>query len=369
MTMRWIEGFEARLHENLQAETYGQDGTGGYGGVTTAGAGTAGRKIGKSLRVSDGATFTTPVLVPAASNTWIIQFAIRKGAGTNMAGGGFVKCVLNGSGTQLEIRQVNGAREGTWALEVFRGVTSLGQTQDYAYGGQRTWMCFQAEVVINTGTSGSVNIKAWDYFNNSTTALNLTSQNTADQGVAAMDQVIFALNDQLDSVEQWDDIVIMDNAGSVNNAQTAVPFLIFGALPNGDGPTVDWDPSTGSTHWNLLASVATVSGNGEEVTSDTVTELEQFPFADIPEMSDGGTPAIAGMMVDIHGAMKNSGTRTLRVNVDDPVGGNADVATDLIFSNLVLTARTLIMETNPVSAVAWTLADLEDHYIGFKLHA
>ena len=89
----------------------------------------------------------------------------------------------------------------------------------------------------------------------------------------------------------------------------------------------------------------------------------------LPLMSDGGTPTIAGAMIDIQGAMRNSGSRTLRVNVDDPVGGNADVATDLIFSNLSPTARTLIMETNPVSTVAFTLADLEDHYFGFKLQA
>jgi hypothetical protein len=368
MTMRWMEGYESRLHETLQAETYGQDGTGGYSGAAAGGAGTAGRKMGKSMRMSDNSTFLTPVLVASPTNTWIVQFAVRKGTDSTIAGSPGVKFFKQASGLQMEVRQVDGARTGTYALEAFRGVTSLGKTQDYAYGSQRTWMCFQIKVVIDT-TVGVVNIKAWDYFNNSSTDLNLTSQNTADQGSAGMDQVGWSINSQLDTVEQWDDIVIMDDAGAVNNAQTSVPFLVFGALPAGDGPTTDWDPSTGATNWNLLASVATAAGNAEEVTSDTVTNLDQYDFADIPEMSDAGTPAIAAMMVDIHGAMKNSGTRTLRVNVDDPVGGNADVATDLLFSNLVVTARTLIMEDNPVSAAAWTLADLEDHYIGFKLHA
>ncbi len=368
MTMKWMEGFEARLHETLQAETYGQDGTGGYGGIATAGLGTIGRKIGKSLRTTGAATFTSPVLVGSPTNTWTVQFAIRKGLKATMVGTPGVKFYKQAAGLQLEIRIVDGARPGTWALEVFRDVTSLGKTKDYAFGGPRTWMCFQAKVVIST-TVGSVNIKAWDYFNNATTDLNLTVINTAFQGSNGMDQVAWSVNTQNSTSLQFDDVAIMDDAGSVNNTQTSVPFLVYGALPASDGPTVDWDPSTGGSHADHLNSVATSAGNSKEVTSDTVTDLDQFDFADIPEMSNAGTPTIAAVMVDIHGAMKNSGTRTLRVNVDDPVGGNADVATNLVFSNLVLTARTLVMETNPVSAIAWTLADLEDHRLGFKLQA
>ena len=368
MTIRWIEGYEARLHETLQGETYGQDGTGGYNGVAAGGAGAGGRKIGTSMRVSDFARFTTPKLVASPTNTWIVQFALRKAASSTIAGSpgfGFFK---EANGQQMEVRIVDGGRPGTYALEAFRDTTSLGVTKDFAYGGNRTWMCFHIKVVIST-TVGEVNIKAFDYYNNAETVMNLTGQNTEFQASAGMDQVAWALNSQLDTIEYFDDIVIMDDAGSVNNAQTSVPFLVYGALPSADGATTDWDPSTGANHAVLLNSASTLAGNNEEVTSDTVTNLDQFDFNDISEMSNAGTPAIAAMMVDIHGAMKNSGTRTLRVNVNDPLGSDSDVATDLVFSDLVLTARTLIMENNPVSAAVWTLADLEDHQIGFKLQA
>lgn len=369
MTMRWIEGYEIRHHETLSEETYGQDGTGGYAGQASGGAASAGRKIGKSMVSGANATYTTPVLVASPTNTWIAQFAIRKHLKTGLSGTPGMKFYKQASGLQLEIRQVDGARAGTWALEVFRGANSLGKTQDYAWGGQCTWMVFQVKVVIRDGTDGSVNIKAWDYLNNSVTALNLTAIDAADQGSDGMDQVAWSINTQASSQNRWDDIVIMDDAGGSNDDQTSVPFLVYGQLPVGDGPTVDWDPSRPGTHWDLLNSLPHLAGNAEEVTSDFLTDLDQFDLADVPEMSDGATPAIAGMMIDIHGAMKNSGTHTLRVNVDDPSGGNADVATNLVFPNLILTARTLILETNPVSASAWTLADLEDHRIGFKLFA
>lgn len=368
MTMRWMEGFEARLNNTLQAETYGQDGTGGYGGATLAEEGQPGRKIGTALGGSEFTQFTSPTLVPSPTNTWIICFAWRKGNKSNIAGTPGFRLFREASGQQLELRIVDGTRTGTWAIEVLRGASSLGQTQDYAWGGERTWMNFQVAVVINTGTGGSVNIKAFDYNNNATTDLNLTSIDTADQGVAGMDQVQFLPASELDAFQVVDDIVIMDDAGSQNNAQTAVPFLIYGQLPITD-QTVEWDVSTGSNHAAVLDDPAISAGDGEEVTSDTVTNLDQFLMQTVPEMSDAGTPTIVAIMVDIHGAMKNSGTRTVRVNIDDPVGSDADVATDLIWSDLSLTARTLVIEDNPVSAAAWTLADLEDHYFGFKLHA
>ena len=98
MTMKWIEGYELRHHETLNAETYGQDGTGGYAGVATGGATTIGRKIGKSMRVTGASTYTTPVLVGAPTNTWIAQFAIRKGAKGIISGAPGMKFYKQASG-------------------------------------------------------------------------------------------------------------------------------------------------------------------------------------------------------------------------------------------------------------------------------
>ncbi|KKK82163.1 hypothetical protein LCGC14_2806150, partial [marine sediment metagenome] len=255
MTVRWIEGFEARIHHTWQVETYGQDGTGGYSGAAMV-SNVTGRKVGKALAANAASLFTTPKLVASPTDTWIIQFAWNKTEDTAVSGAPGFRLFRQASGEQLEIRVVTGVRSGCWALEVFRGAVSLGKTQDYPWGGPRTWMVFQIAVVIHT-SAGSVNIKAWDINNASSTALNLTGINTADQGVNGMDQVQFAPASTSGATHRIDDIVIMDDAGSVNNAQTSVPFLVYGQLPLDDGPTTDWFPSTGSAHYLLLDEPST----------------------------------------------------------------------------------------------------------------
>ena len=368
MTLRWMEGFEIRQAAVLQRETYGVS-NGSHVGNTPGSF--PGRKQGTSANIGglDFSTFISPQLVGAVTNTWTVQWAFQKTSRTSYgAGNPLINFYDQANGLQMQFKIVDGTRAGTWAVEAFRGATSLGKTKDYAWGARGdTWVVFQATVVIRTGTNGSINLKTWDYYNNVTAnELNLTLINTADQGSDGIDQVGWGM----DGGSRFDDIIVMDDAGSINNAQTSTPLLVFGQLPIGDPGSTDWIPSSGVNHYDRVDSSSTSTTHDlTEVSSDTVTDHDQFSMQSVTQMSNAGTPPIIGTQIDIHGAMKNSGSRQVRVNIDDPAGGNADVATSLTFSDLVVTARTLILETNPVSTVAWTLVDLEDHYVGIKLHA
>lgn len=373
MALRWLEGFETRLHDNYYSRVYAS-----YAGQTGS-IGSVGRRgYGSSLQGLN-MQFETRALVGSLQNTWILQFAIQKIDDRTMGAnyGTFLFRNASGSGgDQLEVRWVEAAapNAGAFRFELRRGATVLATSRVFGYGNTpRTWWVIQLKVTIRSGTNGSYEMKAWDWQGNVETIFAATTGvNTANVGTDGADRVFFRPNSGGVAEFNLDDIVIMDGTGTVNNDFTSVPILVMGERPNADvGGELDWIPSTGVNHFALVQDAANLPTQTDEVTSDVVGDVDLYGFGQttLDLAPTAAPPTVLGIMVDVEALMKTSGTRTVRVRFKDGVN-QADDATDLVYTDTAKISRLAILEQNPTGTPApWSVATLKTIEFGPKLNA
>lgn len=364
MALRWLEGFEVRQHSDYFGRLYTYSGSAGV-------LSSFGRKQGSAL-LSGNSSFATPALVSPVQNTWIVQVALRKSS-TAVIGAGTPGVVLqNSGGDQLEMRLVDAASPDTggYRIEVRRGATVLAtSTRVFQYSDSPFWgwWVFQFKATVRTGTNGSFEVRAWDALGNQSTIVSGTTTNTANQGSDGADRVVFRV---AGTTFFLDDVVVMDGSGSSRNDFTSAPVVVYGELPNADvAGELDWLPSSGGAHFSLLDDPADSPGLTDEVTSDVIGDVDLLGFSQsqLDLIPSGPTPL--GIMVDIEAAMKNSGSRTIRVRVKDGVD-QADASTDMVYNSTAKASRVTILEQNPTGTPAdWTVAELKTVELGPKVTA
>lgn len=104
----------------------------------------------------------------------------------------------------------------------------------------------------------------------------ITAQDTKNAGTNVTFDAIGFVGTGTGSVESWfDDIVVWNGAGSINNdfiGDTEVVTL----FPNGDGATINGTPSTGTSHYVLVNEVAPNTTNYNTLVADGDLELYDF---------------------------------------------------------------------------------------------
>lgn len=370
MALRWMEGFETRQHTDYFGRLYT------YTGPTVT-AGVAGRKFGSAFEQTQASEMKTPAVVGSVQNTWILQFAVKKSDAAATLSTSVPAFVLqNAAGDQIGLHFVNPAAPdvGGYQLELRRGATVLATTRIFRGADSNfAWTVFQLKVTVRTGTNGSYELRSFNRLGTSTVELGPTSSvNTANQGSDGADRLIIRWHTATATAMAFDDIVLMDSTGSVNNDFTTKPLIVYGEVPNADvGGELDWIPSTGTTHNTLVDDAANSPAGTDEVTSDTVGDVDLYGFsqAQLDLAPTASPPTVRAIMVDMEAAMKNSGTRTLRVRFKD--GSNqADDTTDLPYSTTAKVSHQAVIEQNPTGVpAAWTVATLKTIELGPKLNA
>lgn len=375
MALRFIEGFESRIHSDYWSRIYAS-----YAGLTGSTSTTTGRRGYGTGIEGNNMQFETRALTTGLQNTWIVQFAIRKNDLDAMSGnyGTFLfRNATGAGGDQFEVRWVEAAapNAGAFQFELRRGTTVLATSRVFTPGNSvRAWWVIQLKVTIRTGTNGSYEMKAWDWQGNVETVFAATSSvNTAHAGTDGADRLFFRTTGGGVAEFALDDIVVMDSTGSVNNNFTSVPVLVMGSLlPNVDVVgEADWIPSTGTDHFALLQDTNNSPLGTGEVTSDVVGDVDLYGFsqAQLDLLPTGSPPSVLGIMVDVEALMKNSGSRTIRVRFKDSTN-QADDTTDLIYSDTAKVSRYSVLEQNPTGTpAAWTAAVLKTIELGPKLTA
>ena len=372
MALRFLEGFENRQHFNFWERSYAS-----YTGAALTSVG-AGRMFGGAWRHNQVSQLITRAVVGAVENTWILQFAVQKSASESFGTSVPAIALQNSVGDQLELRFVDPAAPdvGGYQIQVRRGATVLGTTRVFQASthAQFGWRVFQLKATIRTGTNGSFELRSFNSLGNMTVELGPTaSVNTANQGTDGADRLRMAVATATsNSFMAFDDIVLMDDTGTVNNNFTTAPVMVMGARPNADvAGELDWVPSSGVNHFALVQDGATLPAQTDEVTSDVVGDVDLYGCDQItldlaPTVAP---PTVLGIMVDVEGLMKTSGARTVRVRVKDSTN-QADGAVDMVFNDTAKISRHEIMEQNPTGTPApWTVATLKTIEMGPKLTA
>lgn len=316
---------------------------------------------------------TTPPLVTSNENTWVVHFAWRRSTATTVSGSPGIT-ISDSGGEQLSLIAVNGAAPNAdlWQWELRRGASVLATSPLYSWGSTaRAWSVFQLKVTIHPST-GVYELKRFDYDGAETTDIaEATGANTANQGTAGADRVTFAVGTGGASTFQLDDIVILDGTGGALDDYFTNPVVVVGELPNADGNSSDFEPSSGASNYAMVDDLGTSAPGTDEVTSSNISDedLYEFSAAQLVLLPTASPPTVHGIMIDVQGEMKNSGTANLRAIVRD----GADQATDSVdlpFEGSARTSLSTVLPENPTGTpAAWTVADLTTIELGIRYNS
>lgn len=157
----------------------------------------------------------------------------------------------------------------------------------------------------------------------------------------------------------WDDFVVMDGSGSTLNAMIGDARQIA-HLPIGDGASLNWSPSTGTAHYALVDENPPTSA--DYVQSGTVGHVDTLTY---PAMGVTGT--VYAVTQPIYAQCAVAGLRQLVAVVR--IGGTdyAHPTPQMLGADLRFYRFT--WETNPATAAAWTVAEIDAAEFGYKVAA
>jgi len=356
MAIRFMEGFENRKHEDYIDRI-----TAGFSGNESFGVG---RRLGSSLQ---GQNFGVPTkaLVSSVENTWIACWAMRKQEGTLDGSSDAGIKFSDSGGVQCELVMVN-APESTDAFkwELKRGASVIATSSPFAHGdGPQSWHYFVLKVTVRTGVNGAYELRHFDMDNNSTVVFSGSGENLANQGTDGADRITYSLFSNNQALISIDDIVIMDSTGSKNNDIPSEPFVITGALPDGDGNRNEWDGSSGGPKYALIDDpVGGPPEDNNHIQTDVTPEDELFTYASFTGQIDSGT-AVVAVQVNTTATMETSGSRTCRPIIRE--GAGEATGANFIPDMMHITYFE-IFEDNPVDSVAWSQSDIEGMEVGVE---
>ncbi|MDD2886156.1 MAG: hypothetical protein PHT48_14080 [Dechloromonas sp.] len=197
-------------------------------------------------------------------------------------------------------------------------------------------------------TSGTVEVRI-----DGVTVISLTGINTQTGAHAYHDKVSLTGA----QFNYLDDFYVCDGSGTtVNNLQGVCK--VVGLLPNADTDTIEWTPSSGSTHYNLVDS--NPPNTSDYIFSSTQTNTDLYTYPDLI-----GTGTIIGFQLNTQ-AMLSDGTSIV---LQTPVvsDGTTDLGPDYTLTSGTYTDFKHISTTNPHTGSVWTVDGLNAAQIGVRV--
>lgn len=260
--------------------------------------------------------------------------------------------------TDAGTEQVRICLDATSHLQVKRGATVLGTGPTVIAPSVFNYIELK---VLFSPTVGTVELR----LNGSTTPeITLTGQNTRSTANSSADgfKLGFAGAAGAGFNQDYDDIVVMDTSGSLNNdflGDVRVQYV----TPNANGTSSQFVGQDGNSVDNyLLVDEATSDDETTYVESGTVGNQDTYALSNIAAT----TGVIRAVSALFRARKTDAGLRTLAAVVRS--GGSEDAANmpDLAATYALRERR---MEQNPITAAAWTVAEVNALEVGPKVAA
>jgi hypothetical protein len=330
MALLWIDGFE------------GYGGTGGVAaaliyarGYTTVGGSpniAIGRLYGYSLycNISNGNTLITPILT--TDSTLISGIAFQVGSGIGL------QFYYNGvQGPNILITSTS--------LTTKLGGTTLDTNTSFTLS--NPWYYIEMKCICHP-TNGSIEVRI-----NGTTITLITDINT-QTGTEAYYNIVRVTGG---STARIDDFYICDGSGDTANDLLGV-CKIAAIFPNSDTETIQWTPSTGTTHYNLVDE--NPANSTDYVSSGTQTQTDLYGY---PSLT--GDSTILGLQINTQVSVQ-SGSSVL---IESPIlsNGVTDVGDDIQTSGAGYVDIRRTSTVDPGTGEAWTVDTLAAAKIGLRV--
>lgn len=242
---------------------------------------------------------------------------------------------------------------GTGALQVMRNGTNLASGTTIITGG--IWYYIELKAVIHA-TTGSFELRI-----NGVTELTQSGVNTSAGGTSVVNKVHWGLGGNADGghATQFDDIYVLDDAGTVNNNFLG-DVKVETIRPTGPGFQTNFTPSVGANWENV--DDAQPDDDSTYNASGTVGHIDTFVLGDLATTAG----SVKGIQVINRWRKDDAGARTARriVRVGTTNYEGADVAMSDSFIN---TAD--VLEVNPATVAAWSISDVNALEAGYKVQA
>ncbi len=346
-------------------------------GFSNHGSGTTpGHRVGGLAHQGINGILTTKTL-SSPLNTWILQWhqkflgRLDGSAATQISGMLFRKtgsAQISLYNKPVSASGVGGQDGNLYNIEIRLGGPSdtLLDTAGPFWADQ--WYAFQIKVTIATGTGGSYTLQvskggteAW------TTVASDTGIGTANLGSDGADalRIDFDVNN---NAVVYDNVVIADDTGSLNNDLFAKPVFVNFQVVDGDGADTDWDLQGGASDTadaldDPAAPVDQAAEDATRIVSDTTNDESLVSVSDITNIGSGAS--ILGVAINVEAAMEASGTANFQIGYRN--GADArDYSTDILLNSTMFDLHTRILEEEPIAAAAWTISQLNAAQYGVK---
>jgi hypothetical protein len=288
---------------------------------------------------------STPKILDA-QGTWIVQLVFQM---TNVSFGTYRRLIQinDGGSNQVDLRIFGGVGH---ELRVTRNGTTLAETSGLNMAAN-TWYYIEFKVVIHNST-GSFEVRL-----NGVSKLSGSNVDTQNTGNATADRIELCGSNDGPNVDTYiDDLIIMDGTGSVNNAFLG-DYGVKIIRPDGAGNYSQWTPSAGSNYQNVDETL--VDDDTTYNSSGTAAQKDSYTFSAV-----GETGGVAGIILLATMRKDDAGSRTARqltrVASTDYFG-----ATESVLDSFQVHKQ--VQETNPNTAAAWTVSEIDGAEFGVEL--
>lgn len=205
------------------------------------------------------------------------------------------------------------------------------------------WYYFEMRVTAHTSTG------SYEFVVNDVSYATGSGLNTAGAGTNDLDQMKWQGGGHTSFIDDM----------YVDNAAFRGPLVVAFNLPSSNGATVEYVPSSGTNHANLL-------NDQDDTTLVTTNALNQIELLSMSALNAiFGTGVIVAISWEATGAMTTPGSRQLTPRFRTSGGSSANGPTALTFDSSSITNKYVFLTTNPQTTVAWVPADLGGQF-GFQ---
>lgn len=274
---------------------------------------------------------------------------------------------FNAAGTQSNTPTIFGILN-SGGLQCLLGVNSIGQLVVYRGSGTvlgtssvqfvGVWVYVQCKFVINTGTSGSVEVRV-----NGTPVIGpITGINTAGTGVSGVNGISIGHygsgGNNTANGYSVASLIVNDDSGSINNSWLPLNTRVYPFLPSSNGTYTQFTPLSGS-NWQEVSSNPS-TGDLSYNHSSTTSNKDTFNHAALAS----NVSTVLGVQTQFMARIDDAGVHTGSPVLYDGTT-EVDGAAGSIIPNYAWIEQ--IQETNLTSGSAFTPTDINNLQFGYKL--
>lgn len=337
MSLLWIESFDHYATAQIPAKWTSQNGIATTIIPTAGRCGTQCLKLGTFAQVLKGIPFVTA--------PYTLGFALQPTAALGEAD---FMSVGNGSGAQLTL-----SRELDGTINLYRGSSSFLAASAVDVVRMDEWCYIEWQMTIANSPSGSSSVRV-----NGVEVLSIAGVDTQQQSTATLTYIEMDIGSSIEFY--YDDLYVLDGAGAAPQNTFLGDVHVEYLRPTAAGSAQAWTVTGAASHWQAVDDGAAPDGDTTYVATALggATDLNEYSATGLP------TGTIYGVQANLYARKTDAGFRLVAPVVRS--GGTNAVGPNAAPSFASYQYHHSIWPINPVTGVAWTIAEIDAAQFGVQ---